>query len=156
MRNSVERRSFRRVSGESSKTLRKLCYFTKLPHQEITQNLNILRSASWKLCVDKRNQLQIFSFSFCFNTSRRSFGISSALILPAFYFLMQFLIDNQIILINQWSTCVVQKCDFLVILPISFYFWTSKILERIGLSRSGKKCIAWVLPWYSNYLDLAH
>ena len=33
--NFVERHSFRRVSGDSPKTLGKLCLFAKCPHQEI-------------------------------------------------------------------------------------------------------------------------
>ena len=41
----TERYSFRRVSGESPETLRRLCLSTKFPHQEIS----ILRSDSWLL-----------------------------------------------------------------------------------------------------------
>ena len=41
--NFVERHSFRRVSGKSPETLRKLCFSTKFPHQEIRWNYGILR-----------------------------------------------------------------------------------------------------------------
>ena len=39
-----ERHSFPRVSGDSPKTLRKLCLSAKFPHQEIRWNYGILRS----------------------------------------------------------------------------------------------------------------
>ena len=44
--NFVERLSFRRVSGESLKTLRKLCLSTKFPHR---WNFGILWSVTWML-----------------------------------------------------------------------------------------------------------
>ena len=47
--NFVERLSFRRVSGESPKTLRKLCLSTKFPHQLIRWNFGILCSVTWML-----------------------------------------------------------------------------------------------------------
>ena len=40
----MERNSFRRVSGESPETLRKLFLSTKFPHQEIRWNFCVLRS----------------------------------------------------------------------------------------------------------------
>ena len=46
--NIVERHSFRRVSGESHETLRKLCLSAKFPHQEIRWNFSILCSGSYK------------------------------------------------------------------------------------------------------------
>ena len=42
--NFVERHSIRKVSGESPETLRVLCLFTKLPHQEIGWNYGSLHS----------------------------------------------------------------------------------------------------------------
>ena len=45
-----ERHSFPRVSGDSPKTLRKLCLSAKFPHQEIRWNYGILRSVSFCKC----------------------------------------------------------------------------------------------------------
>ena len=43
----LERHSFRIVSGESPKTMWKLCLSTKFPHQEIRWNYGILRSVDY-------------------------------------------------------------------------------------------------------------
>ena len=43
--NLMESHNFRKVSGESPETLRKLCASTKFSHQEIRQIFGILRSA---------------------------------------------------------------------------------------------------------------
>ena len=45
--NFVERHSFRIVSGESPKTMRKLCLATKFLHQKIRLNYSIFHSASY-------------------------------------------------------------------------------------------------------------
>ena len=45
--NFVERRSIRKVSGESPETLRLLCLSTKLPHQEIGWNYGSLHSENF-------------------------------------------------------------------------------------------------------------
>ena len=51
----MESHSFRRASGESPETLRKLCLSKKIPHQEIRWNLGILCSAyPWKLSYTKQ------------------------------------------------------------------------------------------------------
>ena len=45
--NFVERHSFYIVLGESPETMRKLCLFTKFPHQEISWSYGIFRSVIW-------------------------------------------------------------------------------------------------------------
>ena len=53
----MERRSFRIVSGESHKTVRKLCLSTKFPHQEIRWNCGIFCSVGKNLfntCFSKK------------------------------------------------------------------------------------------------------
>ena len=44
----MERHSFRIISGDSPKTMRKLCLSTKFPHQEIRWNYGILCSGNEK------------------------------------------------------------------------------------------------------------
>ena len=55
--NFVERRSFRIVSGESHKTMGKLCLSTKFPHQEIRWNRSIFDSVGknfFNTCFSKK------------------------------------------------------------------------------------------------------
>ena len=51
----MERHNFRIISVESTKTMRKLCLTTKLPHQEIRSNYDILCS------IDNSNERYIFN-----------------------------------------------------------------------------------------------
>ena len=54
--NFVARHSFRRASGKSPETLRKLCISKKFPHREITWNFGILHSV-W-LC--NKSMIELF------------------------------------------------------------------------------------------------
>ena len=60
----MERHSFRIVLGNSAKTMQKLCLSTKLPHQEITWNYAILRSA----CFDNPGLVYYKSVAFLTKT----------------------------------------------------------------------------------------
>ena len=52
--NFVERLSFCIVSGESPEAIRKLCLYTKFPHQEIRWNYGILHSDNQKVLTLKQ------------------------------------------------------------------------------------------------------
>ena len=51
----METHIFRRVSGDLSETLRKLCFSTNFPHQPIKWNNGILRSVKQKQIIRKKD-----------------------------------------------------------------------------------------------------
>ena len=62
-RNFAEKHSFRIVLGDLSKTMQKLCYSTKFPHQEISEITIFyavwdLDSAKWQIYIIKLSNLQ--------------------------------------------------------------------------------------------------
>ena len=52
----METHIFRRVLGDLSETLRKLCFSTKFPHQPIKWNNGILRSVKAKADYKKKRR----------------------------------------------------------------------------------------------------